>query len=200
MVVLTQSFLPEDLETEVLQITQVQFHIQEFFIKILWRYWHSSIMTISGNIKTLTEGFNYQHNECLFSCKSSCECVSVSGLNRNKAEQSTFFSLERADVCVPYTLFWKLACTCKRYFLKNKQSNVSEGSPSSLHVNRVLFMQYIFNSIFQEYIFAHLCALFIWFLIDFLEQISILKVSTLGKEEEKRKTRAYDFTSDNCIF
>lgn len=38
MVVLTQSFLPEDLETEVLQITQVQFHIQEFFIKILWRY------------------------------------------------------------------------------------------------------------------------------------------------------------------
>lgn len=59
MVVLTQSFLPEDLETEVLQITQVQFHIQEFFIKILWRYWHSSIMTVSGNIKTLTEGFNY---------------------------------------------------------------------------------------------------------------------------------------------
>lgn len=61
-------------------------------------------------------------------------------------------------------------------------------------------MQNIFNSIFQEYIFARLCALFIWFLIDFLEQISILKVSTLGKEEEKRKTRAYDFTSDNCIF
>lgn len=59
MVVLTQPFLPEDLETEVLQITQVQFHIQEFFIKILQRYWHSSITTVSGNIKMLTQDFNY---------------------------------------------------------------------------------------------------------------------------------------------